>query len=62
MKYSIIAGTSQALAGAHRDCEGQKAANGERDVDKVEHEPTPFMDIGPRNGATGRKGAMSKAR
>ncbi|WP_172751289.1 hypothetical protein [Ensifer sp. LCM 4579] len=47
MKYSIIAGTSQALTGAHRDCEGQKAADGERDVDKVEHEPNPFHGYRP---------------
>jgi hypothetical protein len=62
MRYSIIAGTSQTLAGAHGDCESQKAADGERHIDQVEHEPIPFVDVGPRNGGTTRKGAMLKAR
>ena len=60
MRYSIIARTSQTLAGPYGSGESQKAADGERDIDQVEHEPIPLVDIGPIDGFSVRKGAIPK--
>ena len=60
MRYSVITAASKELAGRNRGNEGQKAAEAESDVNQVEHEPTPFVDIGLINGGIWRKGAISK--